>query len=382
MKKTILIIVLIIIVLMFNYSRHHDKKNTEIRGVFVSYIELSEYIKNKSYSEGRNSAIKIINNIKSINCNTIILQVRVGCDAIYNSNIYPTSRYIVDREGDSFYDVLDLFIKEAHKRGVKVVAWINPYRVRTTSDIDSISTKSPIYKYLNSDIIYINNGIYMNPSKRKTVDLIVKGVREVLKYKIDGVLFDDYFYPNSEIDEEDYKNYLREHEYISGEEYRLGVVNNMIKKVHGECKKKGIKFGISPDGNIDNNYHKNYADTSKWMSSSEYIDFIMPQIYYGFYNSKRDYVKTSYEWEMLNKSNIDYYVALAFYKVGMTDKFADKGFNEWVLNDDIIMREIIISRNIKNYKGFSLFRYDNIFNKDIYTKNTKSELENMKKVLK
>ena len=163
----------------------------------------------------------------------------------------------------------------------------------------------------------------------------------------------------------------------------LNIINKMIKRVHEECSKKNIKFGISPDGNMENNYNKNYADVKTWLSSSNYVDFIMPQIYYGFYNSSKNYTKVVHEWEeLITVKDIDYYVALAFYKVGREDMYAKEGIKEWVINNNMIMREIIISRNLVNYKGFSLFRYDNLFNKDEYTSNTLKELENLKKILK
>ena len=153
--------------------------------------------------------------------------------------------------------------------------------------------------------------------------------------------------------------------------------------LYKKCKEKNVLFGISPDGNIENNYTTHYADVKTWMSKEGYIDFIMPQIYYGFYNSSRDYINTLKEWEnnLLNE-NIDLYVALAFYKVGQYDKYARDGKNEWLENDDIIMREILLSRNTKKYKGFSLFRYDNIFNQDTFTNNSVKEIENLKKIIK
>ena len=204
-----------------------------------------------------------------------------------------------------------------------------------------------------------------------------------MDYDIDAIIFDDYFYPNNEIDINDYQEYLKTNDYLSKEEYNLMIINNMIKKVYKVCQKKNIKFGISPDGNIDNNYHKNYADVRTWLKSSEYIDFIMPQIYYGFYNSTKGYTKVTKEWEELIKNdNIDFYIALAFYKVGREDDYAKDGRYEWINNDNIIMREVLLSRNLKNYKGFSLFRYDSIFNTELYTPNSINEIENLKKILK
>lgn len=382
--KKILVIIILSIVLISNIKldRTSIKKEEETRAIFVSYIELNKYIKGNDYEISKRNIRKIIKNIKKLKCNTIILQVRSASDAIYKSNIYPMSLNIVNTEYDDYYDVLDYFIKESHKSNVKVIAWINPYRIRTTCDKTTITEKNPAYKYLDTDIVYINNGIYYNPSKQETEDLIVKGVEEVLNYDVDGILFDDYFYPDNNIDKKDYEEYIKNNEFIEEKDYRLNIVNKMIKRVYKTCKNKNIKFGISPDGNIDNNYNKNYADVKSWLKSDEYIDFIMPQIYYGFYNSTRDYIKVTKEWEnLIENKDIELYIALAFYKVGMEDKYAKSGFNEWIDNDNIIMREILLSRNLKNYKGFSLFRYENIFNEEIYTKTSIKEIENLKKIL-
>lgn len=382
--KKILVIFLLGIVLISNIKldRTSIKKEEETRAIFVSYMELNKYIKGNDYEISKRNIKMIIKNIKKLKCNTIILQVRSASDAIYKSNIFPMSLNIVNTEYDDYYDVLDYFIKESHKSNVKVIAWINPYRIRTTCDKTTITEKNPAYKYLNTDIVYINNGIYYNPSKQETEDLIVNGVEEVLNYDVDGILFDDYFYPDNNIDKKDYEEYIKNNEFIEEQDYRLNIVNKMIKRVYKTCKDKNIKFGISPDGNIDNNYNKNYADVKSWLKSNEYIDFIMPQIYYGFYNSTRDYIKVTKEWEsLIGNKDIELYIALAFYKVGTEDKYAKSGFNEWVDNDNIIMREVILSRNLKNYKGFSLFRYENIFNEEIYTKTSIKELENLKKIL-
>lgn len=382
--KKILVIIILSIVLISNtkLDRTSIQKEEETRAIFVSYIELNKYIKGNDYEISKRNIRKIIKNIKKLKCNTIILQVRSASDAIYKSNIYPLSLNIVNTEYDDYYDVLDYFIKESHKSNVKVIAWINPYRIRTTCDKTTITEKNPAYKYLDTDIVYINNGIYYNPSKQETEDLIVKGVEEVLNYDVDGILFDDYFYPDNNIDKKDYEEYIKNNEFIEEKDYRLNIVNKMIKRVYKTCKNKNIKFGISPDGNIDNNYNKNYADVKSWLKSNEYIDFIMPQIYYGFYNSTRDYIKVTKEWEnLIENKDIELYIALAFYKVGMEDKYAKSGFNEWIDNDNIIMREILLSRNLKNYKGFSLFRYENIFNEEIYTKTSIKEIENLKKIL-
>ncbi len=383
--KKIIVLLITLGIFFSNIDFSEAKKTTteETRAIFVSYMELNKYVKNENQEISKKNINKIISNIKKMNFNTIILQVRSASDAIYKSKLFPTSAYIASKEGEDYYDVLDYFLRQSHKNNIKLFAWINPYRIRTTEDVESITDKNPAYKYLETDTVYINNGIYYNPSKEEVQALIVKGVKEVLNYKVDAILFDDYFYPADEIDEKDYQDYLSEHEYIDSKSYRLNQVNKMIEKVHLECKKKKIPFGVSPDGNIDNNYNKNYADVKLWMKSNKYIDFIMPQVYYGFYNSSRAYIDVIEEWEsLLINKKIDLYIALAFYKVGTEDKYAKDGMYEWLNNNDIIMREIILSRNLKNYKGFALFRYDNIFDVSNYTSNSLKEIENMKKILK
>ena len=380
MKKILLISFLLALIILLNY-KEKDKESEveEVRGIFISYIELSKYVKNKE-SISKKNIDKMIKNIKDYNLNTIILQVRSSSDSIYKSNIFPTSSYIVENEGDKFYDVLDYFIKKSHENNIKLYAWINPYRVRTTNNIDSISIENPAYKYIGSDTLYINNGIYYNPSKVEVEKLILAGVDEVLEYNIDGLLFDDYFYPSSDIDIDDYKKYLKTNKKISLEKYHLNIVNRLIRKVYSKCRSKNIYFGISPEGNIENNYHKNYADVKRWMVEDDYIDFIMPQIYYGFKNSSKNYIDTVGEWENLNRK--DLLIALAFYKVGEEDWYAKNGKNEWIEDNNIIMKELILARNLKRYKGFSLFRYDNIFDEESYTLNSKEEINNLKRVLK
>lgn len=380
MKK---IIILILLITLFINIKEDKPKEEELRGVFISYIEINNYIKNNNQELSKQNIKKMIKNIKEEKLNTIILQVRSSSDSIYNSKIFPKSLYLVNNEYEEYFDVLEYFIKESHKNNIKVIAWINPYRVRTTEDISKITPKNPVYKYLNTDIVYINNGVYLNPSKKETKELIIEGVKEVLEYDIDGILFDDYFYIDNNIDLKDYEEYIKNNDNITEQQYRLNIVNDLIKDVHKICKDKNISFGISPDGNIENNYNKNYADVKTWLSSNEYIDFIMPQIYYGFYNSTKAYINTIKEWEsIMTNDKINLYIALAFYKVGKEDKYARAGFDEWQKNDDIIMREVILSRNLKNYKGFTLFRYENIFNTDLYTSNSLKELNNLKKILK
>lgn len=387
MKKYIFIFLIIILLIIGLYNNKDNKTASdnnfkEVRAIFISYIELNKYIKNKDVEVSKENINKMINNIKELGFNTAIVQIRSFSDAIYESEIFPWSSTVSSSEGTfPGYDVLAYFIEVCKLKNILIIGWINPYRVRSSES--SISNLNPAYKYIGTDYLFEYEGIYYNPSKQEVEDLIVTGVEEVISnYKLDGILFDDYFYPNKDMDYLDYLSYLEQNDYITFDEYHLMIINKMIKRVHEICKRNNVLFGISPDGNIDNNYNKVFADVKTWLSSDGYVDFIMPQVYYGFFNESKRFKSVIDEWNNLIKNDIDLYIALAFYKVGVIDNYARGGSNEWINNNDIIMREIILSRNLKYYKGFSLFRYDYLFNTELYTNTTMLEIENMKKILK
>ena len=375
---------IIVFILIINGPKveKNISSSKEIRSIFISYIEISKYLYDKDEVSGKEEVNLMINNIKEMGFNEVILQVRSFCDAIYSSEIFPWSKYI-SSTGNYSFDVLDYFIEACHKFDIKVIGWINPYRISNQMDLLDISFNSPAYKYLNSDYVYVNDGMYFNPSKKEVKELIISGIKEILdNYEIDGILFDDYFYPDNEIDIEDYNNYLINNKYISKEEYNLSIINDLVKDVYKLCHEYNVLFGISPDGNIDNNYNKVFCDVKRWGSSSGYVDFIMPQIYYGFYNETKPFKNVVEEWEkIVSNDDVSLRVALAFYKVGSVDEYAKSGSYEWLIHGDIIMREIVLSRNLDKYQGFGLFRYDYLFNSDMYNEMTLIEIENLKKVL-
>lgn len=383
----IIILVLVIFLIILSISKDEPERkaqNNEKRAIFVSYIELGKYIKNNEISTSKENIKKMINNIKNLGFNTIILQVRAFSDSIYESDIFPWSSCVSNEEGITpGYDILNYFIKISHEKNINLYAWINPYRVRTSNNVESITESNPAYKYINTDVLYVNNGIYYNPAKEETIQLIVSGVSEIINnYDVDGICFDDYFYPDKIVGEKEYIEYKKNNIEITFDEYRLQTVNDMVERVHKECQKKKIPFGISPSGNIENNYDGIYADVKKWGSSNKYVDYLMPQIYYGFFNETQAFHNVVKKWDKLvTNKNIKLIPALAFYKVGLVDEYAKSGANEWVENNNIIMREIIMSRNLKNYDGFALYRYDYLYNEELKTKTTMKEIENIKKIM-
>ncbi len=358
-------------------KKQETKEPKEDRSVFFSYIELSKYIQDKNEEIQKENISNILDNLKNTKFNRIILHVRPFSDSIYKSNYYPISKYVLNEKGkEPNYDILDYFIKEAHKRKIKIDAWVNPYRVSNLND-DNL---------LNEFSSKTEKGIYLNPSKKEVKDLIVDGIKEIVKnYKVDGIIFDDYFYPDKKIDLDDYKEYIANGGELSIDNFRRENVSGLIKEVYSSIKEinKDVLFGIAPEGNIDNCYNDSYIDVKHLLSHEGYVDYIMPQIYYGFYNQTRPFKKTIDEWNSLIKvDSIKLIPALALYKSGNIDKYALSGKEEWINNNDILKREITYARSLNKYSGFSLFSYNYMFNDEYLNDNNKKELSNIKTILK
>lgn len=396
MKKILIIILVFLGCCFIFYSINQDEdkygnsvntnKMKEDRYMFISYIDYS-YFKGKEQIDLKNEIDKMVTNLKENDFNGIILQVRAFSDAIYDSKIFSPSLKIVDDENNKLnLDILDYFIKKSHENNIKLIAWINPYRIRNTKDLTSISENNVVYKYLNTTNIEINDdGIYFNPASEEVLNLILEGVEEVVKnYDIDGILYDDYFYPSKTIDLDNYNLYKENGGKKTLDEFRRNNINRLISTTYEKIKsiKNDVLFGISPSGNINNNYNDEYLDIN-YCIENNLIDFIMPQIYYGFNNESMPFKNTIDTWSNLVKdTNINFYVALALYKSGTKDTYAKSGNNEWIENSDIIDKQIVVSRNSYNYKGFSIFRYDYFFNNDRNNKQLTDEVFYIKELLK
>lgn len=395
MKYTALTMVLVFFLMSFfviamKQAPEDDIKEEqeETRAVYLSYIEFNSYIKDKNSNTSKENIQKILDNVKDFGFNTLILHVRPFADSIYKSEYFPISNTVLNDQGTyPDYDILEYFIEEGHKRELKIEAWINPFRISNITDVSTISVDSPYYKFVkNNDAKIIDEkGIYLNPASKDVQELIINGIKEIVKkYDIDGIHFDDYFYPDKTIDLKSYEEYQANGGTLAIDDYRLNNISTLIKNAYSAIKeiKPKVLFGIAPEGNIENNYEKNYIDIKKILSNKGYIDYIMPQIYYGFKNETKPFIDTVNIWNSLIEiDDIKLIPALAFYKIGNIDKYAGTGENEWIENSDIIKKEILISRNTNRYGGFSLFRYDYLFNEEKRNDNISKEIENIKEIL-
>ena len=227
-------------------------------------------------------------------------------------------------------------------------------------------------------------GIMFN---QRTGDLFSKAKEIVANYDVDGIHFDDYFYPSPDnsFDAKSYAAYKSAGGKLSLGDWRRENVNTLVRNVYAAIKSidSSVVFGISPQGNMWNNYNTQYIDVEKWVTNSGYIDYIMPQIYFGFNNTACPYTQTVANWNsLITNKNITLYIGLSPYKIGTTDNFAGNGKTEWLNNTDIIARQVTTSRKYARCGGFALFRYASVFSPAANVSvQVKTEMSNLKDVL-
>lgn len=363
--------------------------NHEIRSVWLTYYELQELVSKKE-STFRKNITEVFETISNMGFNTLTVQVRPCADAFYDSKYFPISNYCKARENDKLiYDPLKLICDLSKKYDIRIEAWINPYRVSQDANADKLNKNGKAYKWLQKestkDRVYVmDNGIYFNPTSDAVEKLIVNGVREIVRnYDVCAIHFDDYFYPTQkkDIDRKNYEKYLSEGGKMKLSDYRRDRVNRLIKNVYNAVKNENnnVLFGISPAANMDSNYNNLYADVEKWMKEDGYIDYICPQIYFGFKNVYQPFMFTVKKWVSVCE-NTKLYVGLPLYKCGKADTYAsedDKSIiNEFKNNRNIISRQITYLSKIDEIQGFYLFSYNNLVDK-----NNSAEIEAIKKVM-
>ncbi len=360
----------------------------ETKAVWISYLEYQSILTGKTKQQFTNNIRTMFSNLAGDGFNTIYAHVRSHSDAIYDSDIFPWSVYCTGTEGkDPGFDPLEIMVTEAHNAGLRIEAWINPYRVKGSTDTSKIAKSSPAYNWLNTGkVVSINGtGIFYNPADEDVIELVVSGVEEIVRnYDVDGIHFDDYFYPTTaeSFDKAYYDDYKTSGGNMKLAAWRRQNVNTLIKEVYSAIKAidGSCRFGVSPAGNLDNNYNSLYCDVYTWVTSKGYIDYICPQIYFGFNNKSRPYLTVLDEFSsIITNKNIELIVGLAAYKCGAEDTYAGtNGKTEWKNSSDILARQVTAARQEKQYGGFALYRYDSVYNPGSSVKRTvKEELENL-----
>lgn len=335
------------------------KAPREMRGVWVTYMDLDMQNTDMSRESFKKRFRHIADTAKKDKFNTLIVQVRPFCDALYRSSYYPSSHILSGKQGKyAGYDALEYMCAYTHKLGMELHAWVNPYRVRSSATL-KLSADNP-YKKNPSLGVKVGNGIYLNPALPKVRELIENGVKEIVQnYNVDGIQFDDYFYPTDRrsFDGQAYREYSEKaSEPLPLDKWRINNVNILVAEVHDivHSVKKNVVFGISPQGNIDNDYRM-YADVKSWCSQSGYVDYICPQLYYSLENPALKFGEALRNWlELDYDGSVTLYAGIAGYKTG-----TDSDGGTWNSSDRILQKEVNMLRKSK-VSGFMFYTYSNL----------------------
>lgn len=338
------------------------ESDEEMRGVWVSYMELSmENESSKTQKAFEDKFTEIAQKCRESGFNTLIVQIRPFCDALYKSSYFPWSHILTGTQGENpQYDALQIMCDICKENNLKIHAWINPYRVSSNETPKKLSDNNPYIK--NSEIgIKTDNGIFLDPSNETAQQLICDGVKEIAEnYDVDGIQFDDYFYPTEDesFDKKQYEAYIEKYgteNCMSLDNWRMQNVNTLICKVYRTIKSvdSSVEFGISPQGNIGNNDGL-YADVKSWCTCKGFADYICPQIYFSLENPALTFEDCLDSWTSLDfDENVKLYVGLGGYKAGNGEYDEET----WLLSDSILADEYDILRNNKSVRGFMLYSY-------------------------
>ncbi len=365
----------------------------ELRGVWLSYIELNFATGTNNEAICKAKVSEYFDKVAKDGMNAVFVHVRPFSDAYYKSDYFPWSVYVSGEQGkEPTYDPLKYMVEEAHKRGLELHAWVNPYRISTSgTSISKLAANNPARVWLEKNpndtrVIKWNNGLYYNPASEDVQKLIINGVEEIVKkYDVDGVHFDDYFYPTTDasIDAADYAKYKSSGGTMTLKQWRTDNVDKMVRGCYSAVKKinNSVAFGISPQGTIENNVNELYADVYKWGSVKGYVDYLAPQIYFGFNHNFAPFDKWTDRWvNLVTLPNVKLYIGLGAYRCGVQQSGEEPMRYEWVRNTDNLARQLDYLRWTGSCDGFILYSYNSLWaaNANDYAK---KELKNFLDIL-
>lgn len=356
----------------FGVNTYVTLNHSEVQGIWISYLEYLEMMQGKSESQFRSNIAQALDNCLDLGLNTVFVHARSHGDAFYESELFPWSKYASGSiDTDPGFDPLEVIIDEAHSRGISVQAWINPLRLCSTSDMSSygdfiVSDWYNDSSFNGSYIVEVNGYYYLNPAYDEVIELVSDGVCEIIsQYDVDGLHIDDYFYPTTDttFDAEAFN----ESSYSDLSDFRFDNCDRLVSAIYDAVKTSNptALFSVSCQGSIENNYDKMYADVEKWCTEDGYLDYIVPQIYYGFENSTQPYSECLSRWDAIaSRGGIPLVVGLSVYKIGVEDVWAGAGKSEWINDSSILARQLAEAMECVSYGGAALYSYRSIYSAD------------------
>ncbi len=312
--------------------------------------------------------------------NTIFFQVRPEADALYKSEIFPVSRYM-SSTGELTFDALEYIIYAAHQKGIAVHAWVNPLRVSSSSSVtlESLPDGHPAKENPHWVVQYADGKMYFDAGNPEVRELVVRGVEEIVEnYNVDGIVFDDYFYPypayetssgeSKVVPFDDADTYSAYGNGASLENWRRENINTMVKAVFNAIKAKRERclFGVSPFGIWKNGYGDEsgslssgsesysmlYCDTVAWIKGG-YVDYVAPQLYWTKDEQSASFNALCDWWNMTVKgTGVRLLISHAAYRY-------EDGWNE---PSGIMTDQVTYAREKEYYRGSIFYGYDELKN--------------------
>ena len=294
----------------------------EFRGVWVASVSNIDWPSRRGMSTAEQQAelLTILDRAVQLRLNAIILQVRPSADALYESKIEPWSEFLTGRMGQApepFYDPLAFAVTEAHRRGLELHAWFNPYRARHPAETSAVSPRH-ISRRRPDLVRRYGQHLWLDPGNAEVRRYTARVITDVVKrYDIDGVHIDDYFYPYRERDrrgreiafpdDATWKRYRRGGGKLSRDDWRRRNVDLLVEELYTAIRrtKPTVKFGISPFGiwqpgspasvrGLDA-YHELFADSRKWLRNG-WLDYFAPQLYWAAASPQQSYAELLRWW--------------------------------------------------------------------------------------
>ena len=344
MFKRVLIAIFALLLCSSARAKSLPEPAREFRAVWVGAVDNIDFPskRNLSVEEQKAEILKMLALARDLNLNAVVFQVRPMCDALYDSKIEPWSEFLTGAMGKSQkFDPLRFIIDEAHRRGILVHAWFNPYRAfhpsaKTVSE-NHISKRRP-------DLVR-NYGKYLwlDPTEPDVQRYSLSVIADVVKrYDVDSVHFDDYFYSYPEKDasgnridfpdDKNWQKYINSGGKLSRDDWRRKNVNDFIEAVGRETKriKPHVLYGVSPFGIWQpihekdikgfNAYTELYADARKWLQDGT-IDYLTPQLYWETARKGQSFPVLLEWWQNQNSKKRHLWAGTAVYRIGSNPNF-------------------------------------------------------------
>lgn len=313
----------------------------ELRGVWVATVANLDVAQSLSPDAGIAAMNALVERTRDAGLNTIFFQVRPESDAWYQSTLEPWSRFLSGTQGrDPGWDPLDTLLTSAHARGLEVHAWLNPYRALTTAGSQTATTH--VSRTLSAHAITYDGKVTMNPGVGVVREHVLDVVRDLLgHYDVDGLHFDDYFYPYPDgsgspfPDDATFQAYRTDGGTLTKSNWRRDNVNTLVREVMAEvtASHPQVRFGVSPFGIWRPNnppgvvgldaYETISCDAVAWMNNG-WVDYVAPQLYWPTSSSGQPFLPLATWWANGTMGGRHVFAGHGLYRLGTTGWNADE----------------------------------------------------------